>query len=150
MHEPTKEGLEDFLRGSAKVDFLAHLDACRECREEVEQLSEQAAMVRLLRVDEELSLAPGFYGRVIARVESQRRSSIWSVLLEPAFGRRLMYVSATLVVLLGTYLFTTEAGDRTVASSTAEQYLVEEHPTVGANLQQDRDLVLVRLATYND
>jgi hypothetical protein len=150
MHEPIKEGLEDFLRGSADVDFLAHLDACRECREEVGRLSDQAALVRLLRAEEDLAPAPGFYARVMARVESQSRPGLWSLLLEPAFGRKLMYVSASLVVLLGTYLFTTEAGDRTVVSSPAEQYLAEEHPAVGANPQQDRDLVLVRLATYNE
>lgn len=150
MHEPIKEGLEDFLRGSADAGFLAHLDACLQCRREVDRLSEQAAMVRLLRVEENLSPAPGFYGRVMARVEAQSRSSFWSLLLDPAFGRKLMYVSASLVVLLGTYLLATEAGNRAVASSPAEQYLTEQEPAVGGNPQKDRDVVLVRLATYND
>ena len=36
------------------------------------------------------------------------------------------------------------------ASTPAERYLAEEHPAVGANPQQDRDVVLVRLATYDE
>ena len=150
MHEPIKEGLERFLRGSGSADFLAHLDACHECREEVDLMTEQAAMLRLLRVEEELSPSAGFYGRVMTRIETQSRSSLWSVFLEPVFGRRLMYASLTLVVLLGTYLISTEATEPVVASTAAEQYLAEQHPAVGANQQQDRDVVLVRLATYGE
>jgi hypothetical protein len=86
----------------------------------------------------------------MARIETQRRPSLWSLLLEPAFGRRLMYASLTLVVLLGTYLVATESGEPVTASTSAERYLAEEHPTVGANPQQDRDVVLVRLATYGE
>jgi len=148
MHEPMKEGLEDYLRGRASARTSAHLDACRECREEAERMREQAAMIRLLRVDEEACPAPGFFGRVMARVETQYRPSVWSVFLEPVFGRRLMYASLTLVILLGTFLVSTESGEPMAASTPAEQYLVEENPPVGSNPQQARDVVLVRLATF--
>ena len=87
---------------------------------------------------------------VTARIEAQSRPSFWSVFLEPAFGRRLMYASMTLVVLLGTYLISSESSEPLAVATTAEQYLVEENPAVGANPQQDRDAVLVGLATYNE
>jgi anti-sigma factor RsiW len=150
MHEPIKEGLEDFLRDDGDPEFAAHLEACRECRGQVERMREQALALRLLRAERESDPAPGFYARVLARIEAQRRPSLWSLLLEPAFGRRLMYASLTLVVFLGTYLIATESGEPVTASTPAEQYLAEEHPAVGANPQQDRDLVLVRLATYTE
>lgn len=150
MHEPVRDGLEDFLRGHGSPEFGAHLEACRECRERVERMRAQASALRLLRADEEVSPLPGFYSRVAARIESQRRPSLWSLLVEPAFGRRLMYVSLALVILMGTYLISTGSGEAMAVSTTAEQYLVEEHPAVGANPQTDRDVVLVRLATYGE
>jgi hypothetical protein len=151
MHEPIKGGLEAFLRGDGSKAFLEHLEACPKCRAEAGRFADQAAMVRLLRVDEELDPAPGFYARVMARVESQSRASFWGPLLDPMFGRRLMYASLTMVILLGTYLFTAETREAAVPPTTAaERYLVEQHPSVGANPQQDRDTVLVRLATYGE
>lgn len=150
MHGPIKEGLEDFLKGCGGADFQAHIKACPECRVEVKRMTDQAAMVRLLRAEEELDPAPGFYARVMARVEAQNRASFWSPLLDPMLGRRLMYASLSMVVLLGTYLFSTEVRDTVPATTAAERYLVERHPSVGANPQQDRDIVLVRLATYGE
>jgi len=150
MHEPIKKGLEDFLQGSGGPEFMAHLKACPDCRVEAERMREQAAMVRLLCVEEETSPTPGFYARVAARIEAQESSSIWSVLLQPVFGRRLMYACLTMVVLLGTYLVTIESSEPQVASTAAEQYLADENPAVGANPQQDRDVVLVRLTTFNE
>lgn len=150
MHEPIKEGLEDFLRDDGDPEFAAHLDVCPECRDLVRRMREQALELRVLRAEPEAAPAPGFYARVMARIETQRRPSLWSLLLEPAFGRRLMYASLTLVVLLGSYLIATESVEPVTASTPAERYLAEEHPALGADPQQDRDVVLVRLATYDE
>lgn len=150
MHEPIKEGLEGFLRDNGDPGFAAHLEACPECRGQVERMREQALALRVLRAEAEVSPAPGFHARVMARIREQGRPSLWSVLLDPAVGRRLMYASMTLVVLLGTYLIATGSREPLTVSTPAEQYLAEENPAVGANPQQDRDVVLVRLATYNE
>src|SRR5512140_617316 len=131
MHEPVKEGLEDFLRENGSPEFAAHLETCRECRDEVERMRELALALRVLRAEGEMDPPPGFYARVAARIEAQSRPSFWSVFLEPAFGRRLMYASATLVVLLGTYLISSESREPLAVSSAAEQYLVDETPAVG-------------------
>ena len=65
----------------------------------IETLKVAFAQGRLTRDD--LDQRAGFYARVMDRVEQQGRSSIWSVLLQPNFGRRLAMASAALVMLLG-------------------------------------------------
>src|SRR5690349_12085842 len=102
MHQPIKDNLEEYLRGSAHLvpqAFHAHLEACEECASELRLLETQAMMLRSLRSSSEAAPRPGFYARVMERVEEQGRTSIWSVFLLPSFGRRLAIASAALVVL---------------------------------------------------
>ena len=160
MHQPIRDNLEEYLKGSTqKVPqaFHAHLVACEECASELRLLETQANMLRLLRSDADVGPSPGFYARVMGRVEEQDRGSIWSVFLQPSFGRRLAIASATLVVLLGTYLVTTEPGDQSVALAPT----VVTDPVSGPasdtgavqdNLQQQRrrDAVLVDLASFHE
>ena len=160
MHQPIRHNLEEYLKGSTqKVPqaFHAHLVACEECASELRLLETQANMLRLLRSDADVGPSPGFYARVMGRVEEQDRGSIWSVFLQPSFGRRLAIASATLVVLLGTYLVTTEPGDQSVALAPT----VVTDPVSGPasdtgavqdNLQQQRrrDAVLVDLASFHE
>jgi hypothetical protein len=94
----------------------------------------------------------------MGRIEEQDRRSVWSVFLQPSFGRRLAIASATLVVLLGTYLVTTEPGDQNVvlAPSTVATDSVNvaatEAGVVPDTLQQQRqrDAVLVDLASFHE
>src|SRR5277367_5039761 len=53
------------------------------------------------------------------RIETEGRSSIWSVLLQPTIGRRMAVACATLVVLLGTYFVATELSEPIVAVAPA-------------------------------
>ena len=114
-------------------------------------------MLRSLHCEEEIEPRAGFYARVMDRIEQQGRASIWSILLQPSFGRRLAIASATLVVLLGTYLVTTEPGDSSVASNPAVVVIEDTPQTQVAVGQQDtlqqqreRDAVLVNLASYRE
>ena len=166
MHQPIKDNLEEYLRGSAHLvpqAFHAHLEACEECASEVRLLETQAMMLRSLRSSGEAAPRSGFYARVMERVEEQGRTSIWSVFLLPSFGRRLAIASAALVVLLGTYLVSTEPGDRdialapaTVASETVSAPVPEaglsDIPQQRDTLQQQRqrDAVLVDLASFHE
>src|ERR1700720_1097853 len=154
MHQPIKDNLEEYLKGSAQQipqAFHAHLVACEECASELRLLETQANMLRSLRSVEDVGPTPGFYARVMERVEDQGRASVWSVFLQPSFGRRLAIASATLVVLLGTYLVTTEPGAPSVAlAPTAPTDIVSSVPaseagTIPDSLQQQRrrDAVLV-------
>jgi predicted anti-sigma-YlaC factor YlaD len=160
MHQPIRDNLEDYLKGSIQQvpqAFHAHLVACEECANELRLLETQANMLRSLRSVEDVVPIPGFYARVMERVEDQGRVSVWSIFLQPSFGRRLAIASATLVLLLGTYLVTTEPGDQGAASSpsVATDIVSMPAPEAGAvddSLQQQRqrNAVLVDLASFHE
>ncbi len=159
MHQPIKDNLEEYLKGSARQipqEFHAHLAACEECASELRLLETQAKMLRTLR-SENVAPQPGFYARVLERIEEQGRSSVWSVFLLPSFGRRLAIASAALVILLGTYLVATEPGGRDIALTPAVVSTdMPAAPQATTNAQQDslqqqreRNAVLVDLASYH-
>jgi hypothetical protein len=114
-------------------------------------------MLRSLRSVEGVVPIPGFYARVMERVEDQGKASIWSIFLQPSFGRRLAIASATLVVLLGTYLVTTEPGDQSLASVPSVATDIVSMPAPEANAvdatmqqQRQRNAVLVDLASFHE
>ena len=156
MHQPIRDNLEEYLRGSARTipqEFQTHLEACQGCASELRLLAAQAEMLRSLQANqEEMEPRAGFYARVMDRIEQQGRSSIWSALLDPSFGRRLAMASAALVVLLGTYLVTSERSEPEIAGGS--DVVMTGAPAQSAvaqdSLQQerDRDAVLVNLAGY--
>ena len=160
MHDPIRENLEGFLTGSSRrmpQEFQAHLEACGECANELRLLEAQSKMLRALKADADIEPRPGFYARVIERIEARGPASIWTLLLEPSFGRRLALASATLVVLLGTYLVTTEPGDNgsasnpvTVADITTQSRMDVATGSDTLQHQRQRDAVLVNLASYHE
>ena len=163
MHESIKGNLEDYLNGCREwipKEFHAHLRACEGCASELKLLEQQSEMLRALRPPEdpheEMDPPAGFYARVMERIDDQRRSSVWSVFLEPRFGRRLAVASAALVLLLATYLVTTEPGGLELAPQSAV-VLTSDPGIEDAAIQQDtqaqqqqRDAVLVDLASYHE
>jgi hypothetical protein len=168
MHDPIRDNLEDYLRGSASSipqEFQAHLDRCEDCASELRLYEMQSEMLRSLRAGQEpgqeFEPRAGFYARVMDRIETEGRASIWSVLLQPAVGRRLAVACATLVVLLGTYFVATELSEPVVAvapaiASTAPA-LPEFQPARSETVRDDsaqvarqRDAVLVNLASFHE
>jgi len=158
MHEPIKASLEEYLNGCQEkvpLEFHAHLRTCESCASELKLLELHSSMLRALQVSDEIEPRAGFYGRVMERIETESRSSIWSVFLEPHFGRRLAVASAALILLLATYLVTTEPGgpefapaaaavmSQSPSSNTAETADTEDQ-------QQQRDATLVNLASYHE
>ena len=161
MHEPIRENLEEFLTGSARQmpqEFQAHLEACEVCAAELRLLESQSKMLQSLRCDGDIEPRAGFYARVMERIEARGPASIWTLLLEPSFGRRLALASATLVVLLGTYLVTSESGysssDNSIAASpvvyTAAPSQMDVAGSDTLQQQRQRDAVLVNLASYHE
>lgn len=155
MHQPIQDSLEGFLAGSLNpqemLEIHRHLSTCSECREGTEALRRQSEMLRALRASEGVpEVRAGFYARVMARIESQIRPSIWSLFLQPAFARRLLYSSLLLVVLMGSLILTTPRSD-VVSASTPEGILSQEQypPAYGTDVDNGRDVVLVNLATYS-
>ena len=157
MHQPIKDNLEEYLKGAARKvpqDFQAHVEACGDCAGELRMLESQSEMLRSLRADVDMEPRAGFYARVMDRIERQGQSSIWSILLQPNFGRRLAVASAALVLLLGTYLVTTERNAEPELATSSDIVLTgsaDANPAYAQDSvqqQRDRDAILVDLAGY--
>ncbi len=97
-------------------------------------------MLRALRAPQTEDPRPGFYARVMERIEAQRPVSIWQ-LFDSAFGRRIAIASMAMAVLFSVYLV------------SSERLAAPPQPT-GSTLAQaglpDKDTVLVNLVTYRE
>jgi hypothetical protein len=153
MHRLIQEHLEEVLAESnpdGSNPAAQHLAECRECREEVSVLRGHAAMLRALRppktTGDELAPRPGFYARVMERIEAQRPIDIWQLFFDSAFGRRLAVFSMALALIFSLYLVSSERLAQPVTIS------VEDHPgmTLSKAGLPDKDTVLVDLVTYRE
>jgi predicted anti-sigma-YlaC factor YlaD len=148
MHRIIQDHLEEVLAESNPGDApAAHLAECLECREEVSALRSHAAMLRTLRSnDDTLAPRPGFYARVMERIEAQRPIDIWQLFFDSALGRRVAMASMALALLFGFYLVSSERLAQPVTIS------VEDYAgtTLSAAGLPDKDTVLVDLVTYRE
>lgn len=156
MHGLIKERLEKYVLGAphkkVPLEVEQHLRECAACREEVNGMQEHSQMLRVLGApkDQDLDPSPGFYARVLERIETQQTAPVWSVLLDPIFTRRLVATSLALAVLLGGYLAYTEAGAAPPMNAESIMAVQEHPPGLGQDRQRDRDITLVTLATYHE
>jgi hypothetical protein len=166
MHRLIRDHLEEVLAESAPKKAgphvsqtqlqEAHLRQCEECSLELGAMQEQAALLRKLRTPdaEDPEPRPGFYARVMERIEAQGAASIWNLFFESPFGRRLAAASMALALLFGIYLFTSERLMEPArgGGQAVEAIAGEDQP--GMVLTQegtpDRDSVLVNLVTYQE
>lgn len=154
MHRLTKERLEQILSAPERrlpADLEQHLAGCRECRAQLRSLREHSRCLQSLRLSEELQPRLGFAARVIDRIDSQQRASMWSVFFEPAFGRRLVLVTLALTLVLGSLVAFQEADDAFSSPPPQAIMAIEDHPpNLGLDPQRDRQTILVTLATYKE
>lgn len=163
MHRHVRDHLEEVLaeaRSSAGDSAGKHLAECQECNEEVNVMRRQAALLRELRASEEKDPRPGFYARVMERIEAEGAASIWNLFVDSAFGQRLAIASLALAALLCVCLisverFSGENQDTQPFTSELRGAVVgEDQPGVmltGAlNSAPDQDSVLVNLVTYRE
>jgi hypothetical protein len=151
MHQPVTGHLEQYLHGGGPFpDVEEHLNKCVECREELDAMRAQSALFRrVLRADVEPGA--GFYARVMNRIESQAKPSVWSLFGESMFAKRLAYASATFLVLVGVVFMSSNQPPQPLASSDPEMILAGEQrytPVTMDDAPRDREVVLVNLATY--
>ena len=153
MHRLIQDHLEEVLGSRSHSAAEAHLAECRECREEISSMRQQAALLRTWKapeVAEELAPRPGFYARLMERIEAQRPVSIWQIFSDSAFGRRIAIASMALALLLSVYLVSSEraAADPMHAAFVAG----EDQPgmTMSRAGLTDKDTVLVNLVTYRE
>jgi hypothetical protein len=156
MHALIRERLEEYLRGTGKQADLAalraHLASCGDCSGEIEDMQSQARLLHLLRLPEELDPGAGFYARVMERIDAQRGSSAFYAFLDLHLAHRLMFASVSAVIVLGSYLVYTERMP-SFGESGPVAVLASETPKrdlVGADPAQDRETILVALASYSE
>ncbi|MBM3724406.1 MAG: hypothetical protein FJW40_03130 [Acidobacteria bacterium] len=155
MHQEIRHDLELFLAGSLpaerKATFSLHLETCEECFSEMEMMIEHSRMLRTLRCEEALEPAPGFYARVMNRIDDSRRPSPWAVFAD-VFGRRMVYASMALVVLAGGVLLSLESEPRMEALFVPAMMTPTEDTALDVNfdVQQQREAVLVNLVSYGE
>ena len=115
-------------------------------------MKQQAELFLALKSTQEIVPDAAFYARLMTRIETQAKPSIWNIFGESTFAKRLAYGSLTFVVLLGTYFISSTAVDPELANSSPEMLMSNDpHSTeVGADPQRDREAILVNLATFQE
>jgi len=153
MHRSIRDRLEGLLaaRGNAIRDkeASAHLASCIDCSSEFSSMQAQAELFKSLRTTEELEPAPGFYARVVQRIEDCAKESMWGAFIYTPFAKRLMYASLSVAVMLGTYMVTQEARDGHLlgAPAVVAQNAHYDAPVTGSETEQ-RDAVLENFAAH--
>jgi hypothetical protein len=133
MHREICKGLEDVLSGAPTDVAGKHLNRCGDCRDQIAAMTAQAELVRQLKPPSQLDPRPGFYARVLERIEAEGPVSIWNLFVESAFGRRIAVASFALAMLLGIYLVTAErVAEPMVASQPKVQACSGAHCAPGA------------------
>ena len=93
-----------------------------------------------------------FCARVMQRIEAQRQASLPYALSQPALGWRLIFAAFTAMILMGSFLVYSERGPAFNGSSLVTIMAADPgaYGTIGSDPQQDRETVLVSLASYQD
>ena len=169
MHRIIRDHLEQVLgERPPALDHPAgkHLAECGECREAVAAMREQAAMLRQWRVTnaERVEPRPGFYARVLERIEAQTPASVFTLFFDSLFGRRIAMASLAMALLLGVYVISSEQmADPQIASmdalpqATLVSDMPQDFPVLSDDSQPrlvrgtpDQAAVLVNLVTYRE
>ena len=121
------------------------------------------ALFQELRCPEDVYPRPGFYAKVMDRVEARKTSSIWSVFMEPVFSKRLAFASMALIMLLAAafvtaipaddeseIVFYTEDQAAPVLGGSTRVDALRAAPVGRMNADQGRDIVLVDLVSYQE
>lgn len=169
MHRVIQDHLEEVLAepdaGPIKIvppECAAHLAECAYCREEIATMLQQSSMLSALRppenaTEEVLMPRPGFYARVLERIEAQRPISIWQLFFDSDFGRRIAIASMAMSLFFAIYLVSSERFAQPISvGAAASEDLTGQ--TLYGNVQPavafsqaglpDKDAVLVNLVTY--
>lgn len=153
MHGSIRDRLKHLLgaeRSTGHNDASDHLSSCLpsylEYSADFEKFRAQSEMLRMLRAPEEAEPAPGFYARVLQRIEEQARESIWAAFIYSRFANRLVYTSLMVALVLGSYVIAHERQDGHLSHMMADN-VPAGAPVFGDQTQQ-RDAVLANFEAY--
>jgi len=158
MHGPLEQYLEGYLTGTLlpaeRRELETHVGGCGKCRETLAALEGSTRDLRLLRPPAEMEPgpAPGFFLRVMRRIEQEREVPFWTLLIDPGFGRRLVFACLMLLAFLGSYVAVTEPfeplhlPEAVLAGRPVPGSPWGTAPQFGPNLNRNRTAVLATLA----
>jgi hypothetical protein len=149
MHREVREKLEEILAGTGDVLCERHLNECEECREEVGAMREQRVLLRSLNPGE-AEPGPGFYARVMERIEAQGVTSIWNLFFDSAVGRGLAMAAMVVALSLGVYLVSSERGAEPESIQLDSSQAVMQGSGALLTGSPDADSVLLNLVTYRE
>jgi len=155
MHDVVLDQLENHLNGTASRAFYAHLDKCAECNSMVADMESVSYLIRELRPEPRTTPEPalGFYSRVAGTIIERRQKEAWG-LLSPgrAFFRRVAFASLLLLAGLGSFLVSRESSFATDPNGgvDAASIMAQHDPSVSHAPGEDRDRMLVTLATWHE
>jgi len=102
------------------------------------------SVFEMMRATGEMSPAPGFYARVLCRIEDIEENSIWIPFIYSRSSVRLATACFTLSLLLFAYVVTAE-WNRDISPANGQG---AEAVYTASDVQQQRDAVLRQLAIY--
>jgi predicted anti-sigma-YlaC factor YlaD len=150
MHGLIRDRLEELLRHQPQqLDVIEHLASCSDCALELEAMKQQAALLQTLHTSDEMEPAPGFYARVLQRIEDGRVYSIWSVFTDSPSAKWLAYASLAIALLLGTWVIGVEREDGHLSSTPVIAGETNRDLPVAGDKAHQRDVVLVNFASYS-
>lgn len=158
MHSLLRDNIESYLSGTLtrgeQEAVEAHLAACPECRRDSEIMRDGALALRSLRPPRDLELepAPGFYARVIDGIDHEREVPFWAMLLDPGFGRRVVFACLMLLAMLGAYVASADQTDFSLKHRPEAMIAGRPSPLphYGSNLDRNRGAVLASLVSEGD
>lgn len=159
MDRRIENNLEGYLRGSldprGRSEFEGLLESDAETRRMVEQFERHARIMRASLRTDGVDPAPGFYGRVMDRIEAQRGGTFWNLFLQPLFFQRVAFASAALLVLMLGALMMAPGDGNVIVAAGPEHFMAQDadQETLTVNVEQqdrNRDALLVNLTTYGE
>ncbi|MFY9727471.1 MAG: zf-HC2 domain-containing protein [Bryobacteraceae bacterium] len=150
MHRVVVESLEEYLSGvldpAVRRRIETHLNDCIGCRAEMDGLADVSGLFGALR-NEACAPAPGFYARVLKRIEAGTAPSLAGLFgFDLAFARRLAFSCMLTLAVLGSVLVSREVTYR--GSFTPEAVLSQDNAAEAAGSALAQDNMLLTLTAY--
>jgi anti-sigma factor RsiW len=151
MHAAVMESLEEYLSGSlnsvARQRVEAHLDQCEICREEIAAMEDVSGLFESLDSDEAIEPAPGFYARLMQRVDERKPAPSLANLFafDLAIGRRLAFACLLTLAVMGTYLVSRETG---YSASPSAETIMAQQDSPSFDSVPGHDAMLLTLTAY--
>lgn len=155
-----QERLEVYLAGRLSeqdlAEFERRLAADSAADEEMTAFRATADLFAEFKVDtsEDMEPAPGFYYRVMERVEAEQGESVWSLFLQPFVVRRFAFAALMWLLMLGSVAVlhddTTSQSVQLADSILKQQPPEQIYVRLGPDLQQNRDSMLAVLIASAD